>query len=381
MSASLARWINRLGVFTQGLIACIGWIIGLALCSLALGDVGSMAFLPFLPLLPLGLAAVIVHEGGHYMAARGAGMIVLRMGIGRVELMPQRRGWRVHWAAGRKIKAAGYVIAIHDPAHPLRAQSLRMIAGGPGANLVVAMIVGLLALLWLPHAGAWLMLAFAVLNAATGLANLIPSSRGLGSDGLLLWLWRDRQREHGPQFAHVRLLALTVSGVTADRLPQDHLAELDAQPAPMPMVALWYRLKAHQNRGKWQQAAAGQAVFEQLLQELPPDLQRGLADFLACIRTELVFSRAMRDGDGSSLVNGLLSKQAAWSAPTLWPRCLALRALLGGDLTEAQRRLDEVQRLAGQSLDNALAPSEALIRSQMLALASNAQVSQSSQLE
>src|SRR5690606_16685462 len=102
MSASLARWVNRLGVFMQGLIACIGWIIGLALCALALGDAGSVAFLPFLLLLPLGLAAVIVHEGGHYIAARAAGMTVLRMGIGRLELMPQRRGWRVHWAARRK---------------------------------------------------------------------------------------------------------------------------------------------------------------------------------------------------------------------------------------------------------------------------------------
>lgn len=379
MSAGLARWANRLGVFIQGLIACTGWIIGMALCALALGDAGSVVFLPLLLVMPLMLAAVVIHEGGHYLAARSAGMTVLRMGIGRVELMPQRHGWRIRWAARGKIKAAGYVIATHDPARPLRTQSLRMIVGGPGANLVAAVIVGLLALPWLPHAVAWLTLAFALVNATVGLANLIPSSRGLGSDGLLLWLWRDRQREHSPQLAHVRLLALTVSGLTADRLPQDHLAELDGQPAPMPMVALWYRLKAHQNRGEWQQAAAAQAAFEQLSQALPPAMKRDLADFLACIRTELAFSRAMRDTDGGGLVDGLLPKQATWSAPVLWPRCLALRALLEGDRTKAQCLLDEVQQLAGQSLDRALAPSEALIRHRMLALVPDAQTPRSNQ--
>lgn len=369
MSVGLARWANRLGVFVQGAMTCMAWFAGIVLCTLALGDAGSVLFLPFMLTLSLWLVTLLVHEGGHYVAARHAGMTVLRVRVGRVELQPQQRGWRVRWALPQKIHAAGYVTAVHDPSRPLRGQSLRMIAGGPGANLLVAIILGPVAWWCLPHAAAWLTLAFALLNALTGLANLVPGSRGLASDGLQLLLWRNRQLEFGPLFAHARLLALTVAGVTADRLPEDQLALLDAQPAPMPMVALWYRLKARQNRGEWEAAAAQQTRFEHLQAELTPALRSGLAEFLACIRTELAFSLAMRDRDAAGLMDNLLPEKSRWSAPALWPRCLALRALLEGHLAEGRRLLGEAQCVAEQSLDRALPLSEALIQRRMLALA------------
>ena len=70
MSASAVRWVGRLLVFIQGAINCIGWIIGIALCALALCEDRGMVFLPLLLMLLLGLLALIVHEGGHYLAAR-----------------------------------------------------------------------------------------------------------------------------------------------------------------------------------------------------------------------------------------------------------------------------------------------------------------------
>lgn len=368
VSVGLSPWANRLGVLMQGVLACVGWVLGIALCALALGDAGSVAFFPLALLLPLWLVAVVVHEGGHYAAARAAGMVVLYVRIGRIEVAAQRHGWRIRWAPARMVRAAGYVVAVHDPARPLREQSVRMTWGGPGANLLVAVVLGPMAFLWLPHAAAWLMLAFAVLNAVMGVANLIPSSRGIGSDGLHLLQWRDRQRALAPGAAHAHLLALTVSGVTAEQLPADLLDALDVQPAPMPLVALWYRLKASQHRGEWQAAAEQQTVFERLHGELPPALRSGLAEFIACIRTELAFSSAMRDGDAGVVTDGLLSRATSWSAPTLRPRCLALRALLDGDPAEGQRLLDEVQCAARQSVDRALLVSEMLIQRQMLAL-------------
>ena len=60
------------------MINCFGWIIGIALRALTLGDSDSMVFLPLLLMLPIALMAVIVHEGGHYLAARNAGMTVLQ---------------------------------------------------------------------------------------------------------------------------------------------------------------------------------------------------------------------------------------------------------------------------------------------------------------
>lgn len=371
LSIGIKLWANRFGVLVRWLMSFAAWLAGLALCGLALGDAGKTVFLPFVVVSLLWLASVIVHEGGHYAAARSVGMTVLCVVVGRIELQPQRHGFRVRWAGRQKLRAAGYVIAVHDPSRPMRGQSIRMTAGGPGANLLVAFLVGPLAFLWLPHSAAWLMLAFAVVNVALGLGNLIPSSRGLASDGLSLLLWRDPLREHNSAFTHAKLLALTLSGVTADQLSVENLATLEAQPAPMPIVALWYRLKAQQNRGEWDTAAGEQVLFEQLQQELPRDVRSNLGEFLACIRTELAFSLAMRDRDGNHLQDGPMPQKTDWSAPCLWPRCLALRELLDGHTTEGLRLLDEAHRLAVQSLDQSLLPSEVLIRGHMLALATD----------
>jgi hypothetical protein len=68
-------------------------------------------------------------------------------------------------------------------------------------------------------------------------------------------------------------------------------------------------------------------------------------------------------------MDNLLPEKTRWSAPALWPRCLALRALLEGHLAEGRRLLGEAQCVAEQSLDRALPLSEALIQRRMLALA------------
>lgn len=347
-------------------MACVAWLVGLGLCALALGDNGKLPFFPFGLMLVQWWLALIIHEAGHYVAARSAGMVVLSAVVFHIEVKPLRRGWRIRRCRQRKLHSA-YVVAVHDPARPLRGQIIRMTAGGPLANLLVAIAVGAFGLPWTSDVWSPLLLAAAVVNAATGLLNLVPSSRGLGSDGLKLLQWRDRQREHGPDFIFSRLLALVVSGVTVDQLPEDQLEALEAQAAPMPLVALWYRLKAQQHRGDWESAAALQLRFEQLEESLPAEPRHRLADLLAGIRAELAFSRAVRDRDESHLRADLKLELTAWSLPVLRPRCLALRALLEGKTEEGERLLDEAHRLAALSVDRSLVRSEAMIRSQMRA--------------
>lgn len=367
MNAFLARWANRCALAMRWLIMVAAWIVGTALCAVALGNAGRVVFLPIMMLLPLWLVALLVHEGGHYAAARWAGMTVLRVRVGRMELAPQRRGWRFRYAKRQKLRLGGYVIAVHDPVRPIRRQSICMIAGGPAANLLAAMLASVPGILWQSDVGGALLLAFAVVNAATGLANLVPSSRELESDGLQLWRWRDRQREFGPGFAHARIVARMISGTTADQLPEDQLSVLDSQPTPMPIIAQWYRLKAQQHRGEWSAAADRQLVFDPLEQALSPELQAHLEDFLASIHAELAFCRAMRDRDGRHLSAAPVLEKTVWSLPSLRPRCLALQALLDGNATEGMRLLDEAHRYAGQSLDQSLVLSELLIRGHVLA--------------
>lgn len=366
MSTVESCWGNRIALSVQGFLACVAWLAGLGLCALALGDNGKLPFFPFGLMLLQWWLALIIHEAGHYVAARSAGMVVLSAVVLHIEIKPLRRGWRIRRCRQRKLHSA-YVVAVHDPARPLRGQAIRMTAGGPLANVLVAMAAGAFGLLWTSDVWSPLLLAAAVVNAATGLLNLVPSSRGLGSDGLKLLQWRDRQREHGPDFTFSRLLALVISGVTVDQLPEDQLEALDAQPTPMPLVALWYRLKAQQHLGDWESAAALQLRFEQLEEPLPAEARLHLADLLACIRAELAFSRAVRDRDESHLRADLKLELTAWSLPVLRPRYLALRALLEGKTEEGERWLDEAHRLAALSVDRSLVRSEVMIRSQMRA--------------
>jgi len=137
---------------------------------------------------------------------------------------------------------------------------------------------------------------------------------------------------------------------------------------PMPLTALWYRLKAHQNRGEWQQAAQLRETYDHLMQALPDATRQKLEGVSAVLRTELAFAHAMQSGDASGLSDELLPKAMAWTIPSLWPRCLALRALFAGDTVGAERLLDDTKRLAEQSMDRALSKSEASIRAHMLLL-------------
>ncbi|MBD8872857.1 site-2 protease family protein [Rhodanobacter sp. DHB23] len=96
----------------------------------------------------LGLATVIIHELGHYAAARWAGMTVMQVRFGRIEVISQQRGWRVRWSTRQKIRVGGLVSAACDPGRPMRPQVLCLAAGGPLANLVAVAIFVVLAKVW-----------------------------------------------------------------------------------------------------------------------------------------------------------------------------------------------------------------------------------------
>jgi len=370
MNQQTCKRADRICRPIQWLVAFVSGIAGFILCSLVAGGGLRMGpILPFLIVILLSFATTIIHELGHYAAARWSGMAVIQIRFGRIEVIPQQYGWRVRWNTQQKIQMGGFVVAACDPRRPMRPQVLFMIAGGPVANLMTAAIFVVLPWLWSSVTVGPLAVAFALLNASAGIINLLPTTRGFGSDGMRLLIWVQKQLEHSPTLASTRLQALSISGVTADQLPLDQIAALDSEAMPMPLTALWYRLKAHQNRGEWQQAAQLQEVYDQLTKALPDASKAHLAAAYAPLRTELAFSRAMQSRDAAGLSDNLLPKASAWTIPSLWPRCLALRALLIGEVATAQRLLDDVQRFAEQSMDKALPKSEAMIRTHMLPLA------------
>lgn len=157
-------------------------------------------------------------------------------------------------------------------------------------------------------------------------------------------------------------MSRSLSGQTADQLPEDELAILEAQASPMPLVALWYRLKADQNRRDWARAVSRSVQFDLLVAAFDPASRAALPDLLATLRTELAFSQAMLTGDETGLTDDLLPASAAWVAPWLLPRCQALRASLRGDHAHCTHLLKLSERSAENAIDRALWRSEALLR-------------------
>jgi hypothetical protein len=247
----------------------------------------------------------------------------------------------------------------------MREQMLKMLWGGPGANLAVAATMGAAAWAGMPHPGAWLCLAFGVMNLWLALANLVPRQKVLPSDGLaLLQWWRDAD---AIDVRYLRLISLSAFGCTADRLPVDDIAALEAQPAPMPLIAMWYRLKALQHRGAWQ-AVAEQDALDPLLEAMDGASRTACADLAALLRTEIAFSAALARRDAAGLYEELLPKRTAWYAPWLPLRCEALRAVLAGDLPRCLRALARSKRHAENAVDRSLPLSEAMIRAGMAAV-------------
>lgn len=311
--------------------------------------------------LALIYPCTLIHELGHWFAARRSGMKAVRVRVAALEVMPMRRGWRVRWRRPLKGEPAGAVIALGDPAHRHRRALLAFMAGGPAANAMAAAAAWLASWPLAGFAWGWIAVLVAGMNLAFAIANLIPRAGAKPTDGM--WIWR-LLRDRAPQFdtPQYRVIARSLFGCTADRLPESELAAVEQQPFPLSLVGLWFRLKASLHRGEWEAAAAMQPVVEALLAATDSRQRTAVRSLAACVRTELAFARAMHTGDASALTDDLMPRYAAWEEPHLWPRCLALRAALAGDRSGFEQWMTTSQRHARNSVDDSLPVSEAIIR-------------------
>ena len=365
-SRLLPRAGNWLALALQILLVVAGCIICTVYGFALFGD-GAFG-LALLLWMALQYPAIAIHELGHCAGARLNHMKVRVLQISALEFLPLRRGFRWRWnRLPRKVQVGGYVVAYVNPARPPRRSRLLMTAGGPAANLVVAGILFGLGEMLRPHAAGWVCLIFSVVNGGMGVVNLIPHRGTAASDGLLLWqLWRAGPGYMEDPFA--RLAGARMAGCTADRLPEEDLAALEAAEPVRRLFALWYRLKADQNRGDWALASSRQDAMDEALRQVDPSLLAALKDFLLLLRAELAFSRAMASHDGGGLSDDPIPPRLAWYIPYFRPRCLALRAALDGDEEGCERWLDSSRKHAERSNDAALALSEAMVAVHVRAL-------------
>lgn len=324
-----------------------------ALRGLGLPDgSASLAVLVILVFLATG-----IHEGGHVLAARISGMRVMRVQVGPVAFKPWGRGWRCSFRGpGRGI--GGWVLAFPDPRRPIKPAMMRMAAGGPLANLLVAAIAAIPAWRW-NAAEAGFFAGFAMVNAGLGLGNLLPHARYYVSDGFALLACLRGWREDDPSLALVRLMGLSAFGTTADRLPAALVDQLQSQGPAMQLVVAWFRLKGAQNTGRWDTVDELEARVNEISARMTQAERVACKEMLVMLRLELAFSQALQAHRPEPLQLLSESKAIDWHAPHLRPRFSALRHALTGERDAMERDLLEAARLSLASPDLALHESEA----------------------
>jgi Zn-dependent protease len=283
-------------------------------------------------------ATVAIHEAGHAIAASRAGMTVMVVQVFNVRLEARRRGWAWRW---RKSPLGSHVWAVHDPSRPLRGQSLQHVAGGPLANAAAAFVFAVPAAL-LPEPWAPVLFVLAGWNAVMAVANLLPFTRRMPTDGLHLARWWHGIAEDHPSLKIPHVMALSISGVTADRLPAALVDSLAQGTPPERVVHRWIELTSHQNRGDWSAAEAMAEPIAQQYAALDAATAKALADLRVLIDIELAFSRALARGDAALLRT--LPLQARTEAPWIALRARALLAAFDGDAASAERLLAASER-------------------------------------
>lgn len=339
--------LNRVLNLLQRLIAISGWFIAALILGFSI-ESGLQPFLAMVLATVLGILGLVVHEGGHYLGARLAGMPVLLVRIAALEIQVQRRGWRARWSPQlKRNRLGGYVIPATNPQRPWRPQWMLVAVMGPLSNLLIGALALGLGLQVSTELGA-ICLAFAAINLSMGLANLLPSWHVMPSDGMLLIAWYRHRDDQSAALAQARLTALTVAGVPSGQLPVADLEWLDQGAMPEPLIAFSYRLNAEQDRGDWQAAAQMSQELDELL-KLRAGQLHGMSALIELLRTELAFCQAYQQQDATLLNESGLGADADWYAPWLRPRCQALRALLEGRSQQAEAYLEQAQQAADSS--------------------------------
>jgi hypothetical protein len=151
------------------------WRGGFTLWILALAAAGLILLTPhgrsLLALVGIHLAAVAIHEGGHYLAARRLRYRVTSVRIGPLEITPGYRGWDMRLV---KVALDGHVEALPPDHRYAPGREAMFAAAGPLANFAAMIAL---------H-GLYLLIA---LLPANGVTMSVRNIVGGVTEGLAMW--------------------------------------------------------------------------------------------------------------------------------------------------------------------------------------------------
>lgn len=354
----------------------LGWVLLVLILLMVASQLShGMAAAIVLVLVPAYLSAILVHESGHWIAARRCAMAVANVGIGPLELQPRRRGLRVRLRSrrGQQRDYGGWVLAYPDPRRDLRGDAIALAWGGCAANLAVAAVCAAVALLWQDAFGRTVALLLATMHGLVGALNLLPYPVGghSPSDGLTLWRLRRNRYEDLPGASVKRFFGHLSMGLDPNDLPPELLRRMAAEDEPMPLLLDWLAFAIALDRNDEAAAGALRQRLRERVEACPQPLRESLADLLALCELHWAFHRALWHRGGAAAAElELLNPRARWlwPLPHLAPRVRALAEALRGDAARARHWLERSRRYVENDPTPGLAAYEAGLRERVAAL-------------
>ncbi|SFW34167.1 hypothetical protein SAMN02800691_1189 [Luteibacter sp. UNCMF366Tsu5.1] len=339
--------------FTVVMYLYLGMIFAFIAALLGFGSLHR--FHALLLLIGAFVVSIVVHEIGHYVAARQLGMQVLRLRLWWLEIAPLRRGWRCRIKRYAHKMPTGSVLALPAVDRPWRRAFIVFALGGVAANVLLLSILGA-ALAFVRSDGAAIALCLVSCICAMPLVNLLPIKAVVDTDGIVAWRWW-RHPPAESDLLGMRALSRLISGTLLSALPQDEAA---AFARLSEAHAVYYAVVLHQERGEWREAAA---LGDALDAAVPKNaaLRSAYAELILYVRAEIAFSRAAADRDASFLPDSKMLRQVRWAHDCLPARCGAFRAWLQGDAGKADVMVRETLRRAALSIERASPQRERLL--------------------
>lgn len=361
-AVSSASWKGMLiGAVVGGAVSYGGFRLmqagGLPTGSLgltALHELGGVALL----LASIGLLwlAILAHEFGHLTAGRLAGLRPALLFAGPLRL--DFGGGLPHLSLNRQGSTwGGLAVALPGPQGMQRGASMALVAGGPAASWLLALLaVGVGAVTTgIPAALASLL---ALLSAGIGIVTLIPlHAGGYASDGgQLLQQWR-RAPEAAQRAALTMVMGQSLAGQRPREWDRDLLCQVAAE-ADLPVLRISAMLLLAQAEDDTQggrtvdaqspafqaYAAVAAELHTDRLAQFPKAFRAGLllpiATFLAQCLHQSASARAWLNAAGEGVVEPIQRLHAQ-----------AAVALAEGDHATARQRAEEALALPPRGMD------------------------------